>query len=146
MKIMKHLKYTMLLMGLLLLNACQKNEVLKPEYDAASEIPFWDSHYYAQKNSEVKFLFDGDADFITFYSGETGKEYRYKDRVVLPNGVATNPDKGTAIKSFNDNKLESFSYKYAAAGSYTATFVATNRTTYGAAKTIVVNIPVTIIN
>ncbi|MFM6982597.1 MAG: DUF5017 domain-containing protein [Chitinophagaceae bacterium] len=142
---MKYLKYTAFILSVFILNACQKNEVLKPEYDAASEIPFWDSHYYAQKNTDVVFLFDGDADFITFYSGEAGKEYQYKDRTVLPNGTATNPDKGTAIKSLNDNKLESYSYKYAAAGTYTATFVAINRTTYGPAKTVVVHIPVTII-
>lgn len=140
---MKYLKYICLAAVLFTLNACQKNEVIDPAFDVASEIPFWDSHYYAQKNSEVKFLFDGDADFITFYSGEVGKEYRYKDRTSL-NGVSITPDKGTSIKSFSDNKLESFSYRYATPGSYTATFVATNRTVYGTSKSIVVNIPVTI--
>jgi len=143
---MKYLKHLFLVAVLFMLNACQKNEVFEPAYDAASEIPFWDSHFYAVKNSEVKFLFDGDADFITFYSGEPGKEYRFKDRTTLANGTATTPDKGTAIKSFSDNKLESFNYKYSTAGAYTATFVATNRTSYGPAKTVVVSIPVTIIN
>lgn len=142
---MKYLRTIFLVTALFMLNACQKNEVFEPAYDAASEIPFWDSHFYAQKNSDVKFLFDGDADFITFYSGEPGKEYQYKDRTSLPNGTPISPDKGTAIKSFSDNKLESFSYKYALPGAYKAVFVATNRTSYGAAKTVVVSIPVTVI-
>lgn len=141
---MKYSKYLILIITTVLLGACQKDEVVQPAFDAGSEIPFWDSHYYVQKNSDVKFLFDGDADFITFFSGETGKEYKFKDRVTLPNGTAVSPDKGTNLKSFSDNKMDSYSYRYKTAGSYTATFVATNRTVYGTAKTVVVNIPVTV--
>jgi hypothetical protein len=141
---MRYSKYIILLFTVILFGACQKNEVLEPAFDSGSEIPFWDSHYYVQRNSDVKFLFDGEADFITFFSGETGREYKFRERTVLPNGTATAPDKGIAIKGFADNKMSSFSYKYVTAGSYMATFVATNRTTYGTAKTVVVNIPVTV--
>jgi hypothetical protein len=141
---MKYSKYLILIMVSVLFAACQKDEVVQPAFDAGSEIPFWDSHYYAQKNSDVKFLFEGDADFILFFSGETGKEYKFKDRTSLTNGTAIAPDKGTSIKGFADNKIDAYSYKYTAAGSYVATFVATNRTVYGTTKTVVVNIPVTI--
>lgn len=141
---MKYSKYLILIVATLVLGACQKDEVIQPAFDTGSEIPFWDGHYYAQKNSDVKFLFDGDADFILFFSGETGKEYKNKDRTTLANGTAVAPDKGTNIKGFADNKMNTYSYKYTTAGSYTATFVATNRTVYGTTKTVVVNIPVTI--
>jgi hypothetical protein len=141
---MKYSKYIFLLIGSLAFTSCQKNEVASPAYDAASQIPFWSGRYSIQKNNDVKFLFDGTADFITFYSGETGKEYQYKDRTALPNGSATTPDKGTAIKGFSDNSLTEFTYKYVAAGTYTATFVATNRSAYGPAKTVVISIPVVV--
>lgn len=35
------------------------------------------------KGNPVTFSFSGDPDFITFFSGETGKEYKYRDRTEM---------------------------------------------------------------
>lgn len=141
---MKYLRTVFLLIVLFTVNACQKEDVVELNYNVVSEKPFWDSKFSVPKNSDVKFLFSGDAEFITFYSGEPGKEYQHRNRTILPNGGSVSPDKGSAIKGLSDNKMESHSYKYVAAGSFIATFVATNQTVYGSAKTVVVSIPVTI--
>lgn len=141
---MKYLRTVFILIVLFAVNACQKEELVELNYNVVSEQPFWDIKFSVPKNSDVKFLFSGDAEFITFYSGEPGKEYQYKSRTSLPNGASVSPDKGTPIKGLSDNKMEGHSYKYATAGSFIATFVATNRTVYGASRTVVVNVPVTI--
>ena len=141
---MKYSKYLIIIISTLIFGSCQKEEVIAPKFDASTEIPFWSGNYSVKVNTSVKFFIDGKADFITFYSGESGKEYQFRDRIVLPNGVATTRDKGLAIKGFSENSLSTFNYSYASAGTYTATFVATNHTAYGEEKTVVINIPVKI--
>lgn len=141
---MKYSKYIIILFSTVIFSSCQKNEVLAPKFDVSTEIPFWSGKYSVKVNIPVKFLIDGNADFITFYSGELGKEYQYRDRVVLPSGVATTRDKGVAIKGFSENSLTSFSSPYLTAGTFTATFVAINRTTYGEEKVILINVPVVV--
>jgi hypothetical protein len=139
---MKYSKYIIIFISAVILGSCQKEEVLAPKFDVSTEIPFWSGKYSVKVNDPVKFLIDGNADFITFYSGESGKEYQYRDRTVLPNGVSTTRDKGSAIKGFSENSLSSFNYPYLSAGTFTATFVAINRTQYGEEKVIVINVPV----
>lgn len=141
---MKYSKYFFGLIFFISLNSCQKNEVATPKFDVSSEIPFWSGNYSVKINIPVKFLIDGNADFITFYSGEIGREYQYRDRIILPSGLATTRDKGIAIKGFSENSLTNFSYLYSTPGNFTATFVATNHTKYGDEKTVVINIPVVI--
>ena len=141
-KIMKYSKYFILLMISFIISSCQKEEVNAPKFDVTSEIPFWSGKYSIKINTDVKFLIDGQADFITFYSGESGKEYQYRDRTALPSGVAVARDKGVAIKGYSDNNISAYNYPYAAAGTYTATFVATNHTVYGEEKTVVISVPV----
>ena len=143
---MKYLKYIIILISTnaILLSSCQKSEVLTPKFDVATEIPFWSGKHAIKVNIPVKFLIDGNVDFITFYSGELGKEYQYRDRVILPSGVATTRDKGVAIKSFSENAISNFSYPYATAGTFTATFVGINRTAYGEEKIVLINVPVVV--
>lgn len=39
-----------------------------------------------KKGSPVTFNFSGDPDFLTFFSGEDGKKYQYKDRITVDEG------------------------------------------------------------
>lgn len=141
---MKYSKYLIGLIIFLMLNSCQKNEVLGPKFDVSSEIPFWNGNYSVKVNTSVKFLIDGNADFITFYSGEIGREYQYRDRIILPSGVAIARDKGLAIKGFSENTLTNFNHLYSTSGNFIATFVAINHTKYGEEKTVVINVPVVV--
>lgn len=36
-----------------------------------------------KQGTPVEFLFNGDPDFLTFFSGEEGKKYQYKDRITV---------------------------------------------------------------
>lgn len=62
------------------LSACQRDEV---DFSAA-EITT-DKVVY-NVNDSVRFQFTDDADMITFYSGEKGKEYKHRNRVELEGG------------------------------------------------------------
>lgn len=141
---MKYLKYYVTVLAVVVFSACQKKEVAEPSSSISPDLPYINSvnAYKAAANTDIKFVLDGTADFITFYSGEAGKEYQYKDRTTSTSGAAISPDKGVAIKGLSDNTLSSYTYKYAAVGTYTATFVVTNRTSYGTAKTVVISIPI----
>jgi|DEB19_MinimDraft_2_1074335.scaffolds.fasta_scaffold98388_1 hypothetical protein len=140
------MKYTtyLIIIGAFLLGSCQKEEVNTPKFDVASEIPFWSGNHSAKVNAEVKFLIDGKADFITFYSGELGKEYQYRDRINSSTGATIARDKGVAIKGYSENTLKTYSAYYPIAGTYTATFVGINHTTYGKEEVVVINIPIVI--
>lgn len=60
-------------MGAALAQSCKKG-VDEPEFDIT-----FDQRVYAV-NEPIKFMVTGGADLITFYSGEPGKEYKYRDR------------------------------------------------------------------
>lgn len=65
------------LLGVLILPfmiGCQKNEPVSPSFEVTT-----DKQEYKAGDS-VTFAISGYADIISFYSGEAGKEYRYKDR------------------------------------------------------------------
>lgn len=62
------------LAALSLLFACQRDVVELPAFEARTA----QTQYKA--GDSVLFTFSGEPDIITFYSGEPGKEYRYKDR------------------------------------------------------------------
>ena len=140
------MKYTTYLIIIVttLLGGCQKEEVITPKFDVTSEIPFWSGKHAVKVNTEVKFLIDGKADFITFYSGELGKEYKYRDRTISSTNTPIARDKGVAIKGYSENSLTTYSAYYPTAGTYTATFVGINHTAYGEEKVVVVNIPVVV--
>ncbi len=61
--------------------SCRKDEVAMPDFDVRLEKQEY------KVNEQVNFLFSGSANTITFYSGESGKEYKFKDRVEFENTV-----------------------------------------------------------
>ncbi|MBA9078893.1 MULTISPECIES: DUF5017 domain-containing protein [Rufibacter] len=61
--------------------SCQDTEVESPSFDVQPT-----SLQYKLGDS-VRFNFTGDTDFLTFYSGEQGREYQYKDRLELTGGT-----------------------------------------------------------
>lgn len=60
--------------------SCQRDVISIPQSTVHINQPT-----YRVKDS-VRFQFQGDADMITFYSGERGHEYRHRDRVLLEGG------------------------------------------------------------
>lgn len=67
--------YIYILLALCLASACSSKfeSVSDPDISATLESPT------AYVGEGVSFHFTGDADFVTFYSGETGNDYAYKD-------------------------------------------------------------------
>ncbi len=62
----------------ILLAACSKEKIKQPEFDVNT------SALTYKKGEEITFKFTGSPDNITFYSGETGKSYDYRNRTTLP--------------------------------------------------------------
>lgn len=63
---------------------------------AKDNITFDNNTITVQKGTPIDFLFTGEPDFITFFSGEFGKEYRYHNR------VSVNSDEiESSVLSFN---------------------------------------------
>lgn len=60
--------------------SCQRDEVVLPQMDVKPDKAVY------KVNDSVRFQFTGDADMITFYSGEKGKEYKHRERVELEGG------------------------------------------------------------
>lgn len=79
----------------------------------------------------VNFVLSGNPNYITFYSGETGKEYQYKDRI--ENGART--DTGVPLKNMT-TKLTSYAYTFKTEGSYKVTFVVSNTNVYGSREMV----------
>lgn len=80
-----------LLACLALFMACTddlENPVLDISVDTANAVGEEDGIPVFKTGSDVKFLLNDQSDIITFYSGEVGSEYRYKDRTEL-GGEAT---------------------------------------------------------
>lgn len=63
-----------------LVSACQRDEITVPVAEVTT-----DKTIYKVKDS-VRFQFSEDADMITFYSGEKGKEYKHRNRLELEGG------------------------------------------------------------
>lgn len=82
--------------------------------------------------NEIAFNFDGNPDYITFYSGEEGRMYEYAGQI-NDEGVA---NYGVSVKSMNV-RLNTFSYVYKTAGEYNAVFVARNVTFEGKNERVV---------
>jgi hypothetical protein len=72
-------KYYKLLLGVLFLASCSKE--LKVEKAPDLEITTESSTYKA--GVPVKFKFTGDADIVSFFSGEESKEYAFKDGKII---------------------------------------------------------------
>ncbi|SEN91335.1 protein of unknown function [bacterium A37T11] len=72
MKIM--LRYVMMLLAATSLYSCQKDGVDQPDFEVNT------STLSYQVGDTVQFNFSGNPNFITFYSGEPGYRYEYRDR------------------------------------------------------------------
>ncbi|TZF81832.1 DUF5017 domain-containing protein [Pedobacter sp. BS3] len=71
---MNSLKYIIGIAAILSFSYCRKDVVEEPSFNVTTD----KTEYHV--GDSVTFKFSGYADVIGFYSGETGKEYRYKDR------------------------------------------------------------------
>lgn len=78
MKITKILFAITVLLNMMV--SCVRDEVAVPNVNVTTAREVY------KVNEEVRFSFDGGADMITFYSGEKGKEYKYRNRVELEGG------------------------------------------------------------
>ena len=84
------MKYVLIILGLLSMLSCKKElEVDEVTFDVNV-----DKTTIALKDTS-KFTFEGNADLVTFWSGEIGKRYEYRDRIEA---------EGTPILSFRSKK------------------------------------------
>ena len=134
---MKKLTYIALLLTVITLNACNKKEVAAPNFSVSLDPA---NTYKAGEN--VTFIFSGNPNNLTFWSGETGKQYEFRDRVIETETTSERTDAGDPLKNMS-TRLDSYSYIYADAGTYKVTFVASNTTVYGS-KTDVKELEITI--
>jgi hypothetical protein len=95
-----------------ILVSCKKD--LRPE-PLSFNVTTANSTYHT--GDTVRFIFSGNPDVITFYSGEPGKNYEFKDK--------DDPDRGVAIKDISQ-RLDNFSYTYLTPGAYKVVFTAVN--------------------
>lgn len=128
------------LVSVFVLSACQ-DALEKPVDDASASVKVDEMVTIDKQVVNVKagnfitFLFAGNPDFISFYTGEKGSEFVKKDD-------ADAPAKGYSIKNITTS-IDHISYAYAKVGVYVATFVFTNnRNGFDEVKTqnIVINV------
>lgn len=67
----------LILIFVLFLTSCKKNEVTKPSFEVKT------SKTTVKVGELTSFTFEGNPDFISFYSGQVGNDYAYKDGRVL---------------------------------------------------------------
>lgn len=77
---MRNKKYLLGLAVLPFLAFCTKDNVESPAFDVSVEARTY------KVNDSVRFSFTGAPDIITFYSGQKGKEYQYRDRTIAEGG------------------------------------------------------------
>ena len=82
---------------------------------------------------EVVFKLSGNPFQISFYSGEAGKDYLYKD---TPKPPGKTVDFGRPIKAYADAAITEFAYTYTVAGIYRATFAAKGTTIYSNSESV----------
>ena len=77
-------KYFILLLAALAVTACDHDEIYE-EIDFQVQLSPANTY---RAGEPVQFLFGGNADYIVFYSGETGHEYRFRNRTqVAPEDI-----------------------------------------------------------
>ncbi len=60
-----------------------KNAELNVDVATNENVNFDGHTITVKKGNPIKFLFNGDPDFLTFYSGENGKKYEYRERTAV---------------------------------------------------------------
>ncbi|CAL1519454.1 DUF5017 domain-containing protein [Chitinophaga sp. MM2321] len=110
---MRILSFITILAVSAMLASCEKELKPKPiSFDVATT----GNTYHA--GDTVFFTLSGNPDIITFYSGQAGADYTFKDRV-------PDPDRGVAIKDISQ-RLDRYFYIYPDPGVYKAVFAAFN--------------------
>jgi len=130
---MKKIVYLLLLL-LCATAACNKKKVYPLGFDVTTA-----KASYAVGDT-VNFVFSGNPDLITFYSGEQGSRYANRNDVDSTGTSLT--DVGSALKDMT-TRMDSYEYVYQQPGAYIVTFVAANTTIYGS-RTIVKELNLTI--
>ncbi|WP_119080844.1 DUF5017 domain-containing protein [Chitinophaga alhagiae] len=103
--------YYLLLGCLWMATACQKENVDDPVFDVTAE------SLTVKAGEAVKFAFTGDPGLISFYSGEVGNDYAFKDGRVVEAGEVfmsfnTNTQYGTQANQFSVWASTDFNAKY----------------------------------
>ncbi len=76
----KKMKYLNFVIGSLLIffSSCSKDEAKRPSFNVST------SSLTYKVGDEIKFDFEGNPDNITFYSGEEGQKYEFRNRTSVP--------------------------------------------------------------
>lgn len=103
--------YYLLLGCLLSATACQKTDVDDPAFDVTAE------SLTVKAGEAVKFKFTGDPGLISFYSGEIGNDYAFKDGRIVEAGEVfmsfnTNTQYGSQANQFSVWASTDFTGKY----------------------------------
>jgi hypothetical protein len=114
-------------LGLLFFSHCEKVETTDPDFDATAEKTSY------QAGEEISFNVTGNADFLVFYSGESGNDYL--------DGSGNN--QGIPVKNMADNMPVNFTYTYTVPGNYRAVFIG-KRADFTGANEVVREISITI--
>lgn len=104
--------YSFLVLIVISFNACQKEEAPDVNFDVTV-----DNNIHSLADT-VQFNFTGNPDVITFYSGEPGRNFDYKDRTIRTDGIfklgfqirCDDPTGFTAIANNNFKVLVSNNY------------------------------------
>jgi hypothetical protein len=126
-KLLKMKKIFLFPVLFLLLLACNKKEVLAPDFNvtiAQGKTTF-------KVGEQIDFTFSGNPNYITFYSGEAGRIYEFRDRITA--GART--DTGVPIQNMT-TRLLTYPYTYTAEGTYKVTFAVSNTSVYGSINDI----------
>lgn len=90
-------RYFIFLITIISFFSCMKNEVVMPDFNVTTE----KSTYKAGEN--VRFNLSGNAEVISFYSGEPLKDYKYKGgRIISPDYVNVSFSTGVAYGTHPD--------------------------------------------
>lgn len=122
MNVMINSKY---ILGLLLspiFFSCKKEEVATPVFDVVTNKVEYNA------GDSVVFNFTGEPDLITFYSGEKGKEYQFKDRMNMEGAVVNLEFSSRVLFGSQENNLSlvastDFNGTYDSTNIYNATWV-----------------------
>jgi len=113
--------YYKLFLALVLFSACTKSdEITTPDFQVSTV-----SSTY-KKGIPIEFIFSGNPQLISMYTGEVRKDYAFKDGRVTDN-VNVGPDLSIPIQGGTSAvEKKSYAYTYTQAGNYKVYFVAAN--------------------
>lgn len=115
-------KILLLYVFLMTLFACNKKEVQPPNFNVSID----QGKTTFKVDEQINFNFAGNPNYITFYSGEDGRMYEFRDRITS----GARSDIGVPLQNMT-TQLLTYPYSYAKAGTYRATFVVSNTNVYG---------------